>query len=351
MKLAIISFTERGSKLNAAIGNALTQQGYDCSCYGIAKYASKYDLMTYQCSLKEWTGQMFEQMDAILFISATGIAVRSIAPFVSDKTKDPAIVVMDEKGVFAISLMSGHLGGANELAGILANLTGAIPVITTATDVNGRFAVDVFAKKNRMRISDMKYAKAISADVLDEKKIGFYSDYPILGAIPQELEMWKSDSVFEDVNGICVTMDEKKTYFKQTLFLTPQILTIGVGCKKNTPFEVIERRILEEMKNCSLSISGIKQLASIDLKANEPGILAFAEKYNLPFYTYSAQELLAVEGDFTESAFVASVTGVSNVCERSAILGSDNGTLLLRKSGKDGVTVAIAMEEYDISFE
>lgn len=351
MKLAIISFTERGSKLNSAIGAALTQQGYDCSCYGIAKYAAKYDLMTYHCSLKEWTGSMFEQMDAILFISATGIAVRSIAPYVCDKTKDPAIVVMDEKGIFAISLMSGHLGGANELTGILANLTGAIPVITTATDVNGRFAVDVFAKKNRMRILDMKYAKAVSADVLDEKKIGFYTDYPIIGAIPQELELWKNDSVFEGVNGICVTLDETKAYFKQTLFLVPKILTIGVGCKKNTPFEVIERRILEEMKNCSLSLSGIRQLVSIDLKANEQGILEFAQKYQVPFYTYSAEELLSIEGEFTESAFVASVTGVSNVCERSAILGSDHGTLILKKSGKDGVTVAIAIEEYDISFE
>ncbi len=290
MKLAIISFTERGSRLNAQIGQALSLKGYDCKCFGIEKYAGKYDLSTYNCSLKEWCGQMFEKKDGILFISATGIAVRTIAPYVSDKTKDPAIVVMDEKGVFAISLMSGHLGGANELTGLLSNLTGAIPVITTATDVNGRFAVDVFAKKNRMKISDMKYAKAISADVLDEKQVGFYSDYPVLGAIPEELSVWKQEEVFEGVNGICVTLDEKKQYYKQTLLLIPQILTIGVGCKKNTPCEVIERRILEELEKLSLSPLGIRQLASIDLKAEEQGILSFADKYQVPFYTYTAEE-------------------------------------------------------------
>lgn len=351
MKLAIISFTERGSKLNSQIGRNLSQKGYDCHCFGTPKYAEKYGLEIYAPSLKEWTGRMFDEMEGILFISATGIAVRSIAPFVADKTKDPAIVVMDEKGVFAISLMSGHLGGANDLAGILANITGAIPVITTATDVNGRFAVDVFAKKNGMYISDMKYAKAISADVLDEKKIGFYTDFPIVGQVPQELELWKSDEVFEGTNGICVTIDEAKQYYKQTLMLIPRILTIGVGCKKETSFEKIEQRILEELEKLSLSIHAVKQLASIDLKAEEKGILSFAEKYQIPFYTYSAEELSAVEGDFTESSFVASVTGVSNVCERSAILASDGGTLLLKKSGKDGVTVAIALEEYDISFE
>lgn len=351
MKLAIISFTERGSRLNAQIGQALSLKGYDCECYGIEKYADHYGLLTYHTSLKEWCKEMFAQKDGILFISATGIAVRTIAPFVQDKTKDPAIVVMDEKGVFAISLMSGHLGGANELTGILANLTGAIPVITTATDVNGRFAVDVFAKKNSLSISDMKYAKAISADVLDEKAIGFYSDYPIIGAVPDEISLWKSDEVFEGVNGICVTIDLKKQYYKQTLFLIPKILTVGVGCKKNTAAEVIERRILEEMDKLSFPVSAIRQLASIDLKAKEQGILSFAEKYKIPFYTYSAEELLETEGEFTESEFVASITGVSNVCERSAVAASDGGRLLLKKSGKDGVTVAIAVEEYELSFE
>lgn len=124
MRLAVISFTQHGSRLNQMVSQALSLQGYDCDSYAIKKYASMYGLKDLEKPLQEWTGEMFTDKDGILFIGAAGIAVRSIAPFVQSKTKDPAIVVMDEKGVFAISLMSGHLGGANELTGVLANLTG-----------------------------------------------------------------------------------------------------------------------------------------------------------------------------------------------------------------------------------
>lgn len=350
MKLSVISFTQHGSRLNEMVSKALSLQGYDCDSYAIKKYASEYGLKTLEQPLQEWTGEMFKKVDGILFIGATGIAVRSIAPFVQSKTKDPAIVVMDEKGVFAISLMSGHLGGANELAGALANLTGAIPVITTATDVNGKFAVDVFARKNGLYISNMKYAKEISADVLDEKKIGLYSDYPVIGKIPEELEVWDSENVFDGVNGICVSLYENKEPYKQTLHLIPRILTVGVGCKKGTAAELIREKIEKVLAQYHISEKSICRLASIDLKAKEEGLLQTARELNVEFITYSAEELKKVKGDYTESSFVASVTGVSNVCERSAVLGSDYGVLLCRKTAGDGVTVALAVKEYMIDF-
>ena len=140
---------------------------------------------------------MFQSMDALLFIGACGIAVRSIAPYLQGKDKDPAVVVLDERGIFAISLLSGHLGGANELTAVLANLTGAIPVITTATDINGRFAVDVFAKKQNLWISDLKAAKAVSAAVLDEEPVGFFSEFPVTGEIPCELQRLADGERFE----------------------------------------------------------------------------------------------------------------------------------------------------------
>ncbi|MGN0354823.1 MAG: cobalt-precorrin 5A hydrolase [Muricoprocola sp.] len=348
MKLAIISFTERGSKLNEALGQALSMKGYDCVCFGISKYASKYHLTELEIPLKEWTGKMFQKMDGILFISATGIAVRSIAPYVQDKTKDPAIVVMDEKGVFAISLMSGHLGGANELTAAVANLTGAIPVITTATDVNGRFAVDVFAKKNGLQIESMKLAKAVSADILDEKKVGICSDFPIIGKVPEELTVIKEDTDFEGDCGICISVDKKKHPFKETLYLIPRIITLGLGCKRDTKEELIEDRVVEVLEKNQIPMKAIRKVCSIDLKAKEPGILAFCEKYGLEFETYPAEELQKVPGDFTESEFVRSVTGVSNVCERSAVLGSKKGTLIQKKFSRDGVTVALAAEAYEI---
>ena len=350
MRLAVISFTQHGSRLNEMVSRSLSLQGYDCDSYAIKKYAAGYGLKELEQPLRDWTGEMFQQMDGILFIGATGIAVRSIAPFVQSKTKDPAIVVMDEKGVFAISLMSGHLGGANELAGVLANLTGAIPVITTATDVNGRFAVDVFARKNGLYISSMKYAKEISADVLDEKKIGLYSDFPVIGKIPEELEVWDAENVFEGVNGICVSLYENKEPYKQTLHLIPKVLVVGVGCKKGTAAELILEKIEKVLKQYHISVKSICMLASIDLKAGEAGLIQTARDLDVEFRTYSAEELKKVKGDYTESAFVASVTGVPNVCERSAVLASDFGVLLCRKTAEDGVTVALAVKEYMIDF-
>lgn len=350
MKLAVISFTQHGSRLNRQVSQALTLQGYDCDSYAIKKYASAYELQTLEIPLQEWTKEMFQKMDGILFIGATGIAVRSIAPFVQSKTKDPAIVVMDEKGVFAISLMSGHLGGANELAGVLANLTGAIPVITTATDVNGRFAVDVFARKNGLYISNMKYAKEISADVLDEKKIGFYSDYPVIGRIPEEMEVWDADQVFEGTNGICISVYENKEPYKQTLHLIPRTVTAGIGCRRGVPAEQVEDKLRKVLDEHHISEKSIRRIASIDLKAQEDGLIQTAKHLNAEFVTYSAEALKDVKGDFTESPFVASVTGVSNVCERSAVLGSNYGVLLCKKTTGDGVTVALAVEEYMVDF-
>lgn len=350
MKLSAVSFTEHGSRLNRTLMDMLSRQGIDCCGYAVPKYAKTYGLLELQEPLRDWTGRMFEEADAILFLSAAGIAVRSIAPFVEDKTKDPAVVVMDERGVFAVSLLSGHLGGANELAGMLANLTEAIPVITTATDVNGRFAVDLFAKKNGLYITDMACAKQISADVLDEKKIGFCSDFPVVGEIPQELEPWEERAVFEGSGGICVTLDENKRPYKSTLVLIPRIVSVGVGCKKGIPAERIREKVLDALQKCGVSLHALECVASIDRKAQEPGILEFAKSLGLPFVTFSSGELRCVPGDFEASAFVESVAGVDNVCGRSAVLASQNGRLILKKTAGDGVTVALAARDWSVDF-
>ena len=208
----------------------------------------------------------------------------------------------------------------------------------------------VFARKNGLFISSMKYAKEISADVLDEKKIGFYSDYPVIGRIPEEMEVWQEGQVFEGTNGICISVYENKEPYRQTLHLIPRILTAGVGCKKGTPAELIREKIQKVLEEQHISERSISRIASIDLKAEEKGLLETARDLNVEFVTYTAEELKNVKGDFTESAFVASVTGVSNVCERSAVRGSDYGVLICRKTAGDGVTVALAVEEYMVDF-
>lgn len=351
MKTALISFTQRGSRLCQELTRLLPGNGYACEGYALKKYASDYDLLELQEPLKEWTRRMFATMDAILFISASGIAVRSIAPFVEDKTTDPAVVVMDEKGIFAISLLSGHLGGANELAGLLANLTGAIPVITTATDVNGRFAVDIFAKKNHLYIDNMRYAKQVSADVLDEKPVGIKSDFPICGEMPEEIRLWSDTEVFEGTTGITISLDDTTNPYKQTLHLVPSTITVGIGCRKGKSAEEIEKAVMDALEENHMSIHGIEQAVSIELKKEEQGIVEFCKKYKIPFKTFTQEELQRVQGDFTESEFVESVTGVSNVCERSAVLGSNYGTIIQKKKAGNGITVSLCQREWSVDFE
>lgn len=351
MKLAVISFTDRGSRLNQAVRELLTREGIDVTAAALPKYASAYDLPPLESCLRDWTEEMFESQDAILFIGAAGIAVRSIAPFVADKRKDPAVVVMDEKGLFAVSLLSGHLGGANELTGKLSNLTGAIPVITTATDVNGRFAADVFAKRQNLWIADMKAAKQVSADVLDEKSIGLVTEFPISGQIPGELKLLKGTEPFEGKSGLVIALNEEYTPFPCTLHLIPRIVALGIGCRRGKEAEAVERAVLSALERNHLSVHSIFGAASIDLKAEEEGILAFCNKYGIPFRTYPAEALLESEGDFTASDFVKAAAGVDNVCERSAVCLSGGGRLIQRKIAGDGVTVALAVKEWSVEFE
>ncbi len=335
-----------------------------------------------QLPLRQWTQEAFAKYEALVFVGATGIAVRSIAPFLKSKTSDPAVLCVDELGKFVIPLVSGHIGGANALAARLSEELGAVAVITTATDLNGKFAVDVFAKKNQLWISDMKLAKKISADVLDGKKIGFFTDFPVVGELPTELEPWEASA---KGRGICVTLDEAKRPFEQTLTLVPRIVSIGVGCRKNADPALIEKRIVAVLRSCGVSLHSVERLASIDIKAEEPGLLGFADKYGIEFITYSAQELMEAPGEFSESAFVEAVTGVSNVCERSAALASGGqgreqrktekndiqtdecgrnagsasggktmtprcGKLIQKKTAGDGVTVALAVRDWSVEF-
>lgn len=297
--------------------------------------------------LSEWMAEAIQDADAFIFVGAAGIAIRAIAPYVADKTRDPALVVVDEKGQFVIPLLSGHIGGANELAVRIAAELGAQPVLTTATDVRGLFAVDVFATKNNLWISDMKQAKQISARLVRGEKVGFYSELPLEGELPEELVGIAASA--DTVNVGIVVSPYLKQVFKDQLLLVPRCLTVGIGCKRGTPKEKILAAVQEVFVSAGLSLQAIGKVASIDLKKDEEGLIAVALEFDVPFETFSAEALAAVEGEFSESSFVQSVTGVDNVCERAAVL--DGGELIVRKVAKDGVTVAVAMESLKIIIE
>lgn len=347
MKLAVIAFTRSGCRLAQKIREAVTAKENECEIWGKGKDALSWGVPVLEEPLREWTGRQFASVDALLFIGATGIAVRAIAPFVESKASDPAVLCMDEQGKFVISLLSGHLGGANELAKGIALVCGSVPVITTATDLDGRFSVDSFAKREDLYLDNLKLAKRISAEVLENRSVGLYSDFELSGQIPLELSLGKKKEL-----GISISLDEGYDPFLETLHLVPRIAVLGIGCKKGTSGEQMEALVKKVMAQNQFSMHSIKKVASIDLKKEEQGILDFCKAHDAAFLTYSREELeeVSCEDGFSESAFVKEIAGVGNVCERSALKASGQTRLIQKKVAEHGVTIAIALEKYIVRF-
>ena len=338
----LISYTARGRALGGRIADMLRTAGHSCRTFALPKFCQGTDeLLTLSAS--DWAGEAFTEADALIFVCASGIAIRAIAPHVRDKRTDPAVLVIDEKGTFVIPLLSGHLGGANALAEDLAQKLGATPVLTTATDVNGLFAVDVFAKTNDLYIESMALAKAVSAALLAGEKVGFRSDLPVAGDLPQGLTAGEADL------GVYVSAEDKKP-FPRTLRLIPRRYTVGLGCRRGKNAEELEAFVRENLIRCGVGVHELRALSSIDLKKDEPGLVALAQKLGVPFLTYTAAELQKVPGDFTPSAFVQEITGVDSVCERAAVLSS-GGQLIVKKVAENGMTFALAKQEEAIRFE
>ncbi|WP_195984346.1 cobalt-precorrin 5A hydrolase [Clostridium sp. D33t1_170424_F3] len=342
MKIELIAFSARGAKLAAQTASLLEEAGHICQAFAPEKYAVQRSVMPLQQTLSGWTEQAFLHADALLFIGACGIAVRSIAPYLRSKKDDPAVLVMDECGRFVISLVSGHVGGANALAEEIAGWTGATPVITTATDVNGLFAVDTWAVENQMMVTDFAAAKAISSALLNGQTVGFYSDFPVQGALPKGLAWMQEGEI-----GIQVSL-RSEPRFQTACWLIPRVLTVGIGCKKGISKEKIENAVKNALQGIGLYIKNIKKVTSIDLKTHEIGIFELCKAYKLDREFYTAEQLKQVSGRFSGSDFVKKVTGVDNVCERAAVIGG--GRLILSKQVYDGVTVAVAAEPWTVVF-
>lgn len=350
MRIHLINFTDSGSKVNQKLCKELSRLGYDCEGYAMERFLKSKDLYPLQESLHQWTKRAFSNCEAIIYIGACGIAVRAIAPFIEDKFSDPGVITMDEKAEYIIPLLSGHVGGSNELARKIASITGGIPVISTATDINQVFAVDIFAKENRLFITDRQLAKRISADLLEGQEIFLESELPIDGNLPNGIVTNLKDTK-DDRLKIHITVHKNLVDQQRTLELIPKVTCLGIGCKKKTGKEELEVFVLEQLKAQNISFESVRSLASINLKKEEEALIYLTEKYKWDFITYSAEELEQVQGNFHESDFVQSVTGVGNVCERAAVLSSRNQNLMVSKMAKQGMTLAIALMNRRLSFE
>lgn len=293
--------------------------------------------------------------DAIIFVGATGIAVRAIAPFICGKAVDPAVLVIDEAGRYVISLLSGHLGGANALARTAASLIEAEPIITTATDAESAFAVDTFAKENGFLLTDLQKAKEVSAKVLRGEKLRIYSDIPMERLVQRPARHEAELVSAQDIDRADIVISYRTHILKPAekssqaigLRLIAKRVHVGLGARKGVTQAEVAAAVATCLEDAGIDPRAVVALASIDLKKQEAGILAYSYECGVPFVTYTAEELRTVEGAFAGSSFVQSVTGVANVCERAAAYAagrSGHAEVLVHKTIHGNVTTAVAVE-------
>ncbi|MDZ7833932.1 MAG: cobalamin biosynthesis protein [Desulfobacterales bacterium] len=291
--------------------------------------------------LADAVGEAFHQYEAHIFVMATGIAVRMIAPLLGSKTSDPAVVAVDDAGRFAVSLLSGHAGGANALAETVAGCIGAVPVISTATDNAGVPAIDRIAGQYDLEMENPAAVKAVSMAFLSGRSVRRHDPYHILDDRLREWTDLDNDAGFGNGPGvfvdhlICDLPDE-------VLVLRPKSLMVGVGCNSGTASQEVIDAVCAVFEDHRLSRASIRRFATISEKLSEPGLPAMAGYFKRPLEGYDRDILAAVEGVKTPSAMVEKHMGVNSVCEAAAIRAAGRARLLVPKVKSGNVTVAVA---------
>ncbi len=346
MKTAVVALTKRGAQLAGNIGLELSADIYVKQEFTGEAYRNGASVKAVNDNFTGFVGTLFSTYDALVFVMACGIVVRSIAPYIRSKTTDPAVVVMDEMGKYAISLLSGHVGGANRLAARVAELAGGLPVITTATDVNGVTAFDVFASENNCAIENMGDLKYISGELVNGGVVALYSNHAFKGDMPSNIIPY-GDEGFDRCRYVVAVASDRdiRLTCEKLLVIRPKSLILGIGCRKGIAVEQLATAVEDFMVMNNKSILSIKCAATIDLKENEEGIKSFCSRYGIPLRIISRESIKAAGGDFTHSDFVQSNVGVGSVSEPCAVLGGHNTALICKKTVYKGITLALAEEE------
>lgn len=351
MKIAIITITRNGARLGARLKNSFT----NADLYALPKYlgTAGKDAVAIEGELSSLFKQFWPEIDGFVCIMATGIVIRSVAPLLKDKTSDPAVVVMDDAGKFAISLLSGHLGGANELAERCAFILGARAVITTATDANGLPSFDMLAKENGWGIEDASRVKILNSLLLDDEKIAVVDDSGLVRSFFHGQGRLQFHDSFvaglrSEAKGFLFVTNSiipPQLRSEALLVLRPKNLVLGIGCNSGTAADEIEGVVLSNLRRLFLSTASIAAIATANAKSGEAGLLEAAERFAVPLICYGSQELNEVAVPSPPSDHALAAIGATGVAEPAALLASGGGKLLLKKIKSGNVTLAVAVKE------
>lgn len=340
-KLAVFALTEGGAILAERVSKQI-----DAALYIPNRLTGFIDSdstaeINYFKNFTETAQSLFGKFAAFVFVMAAGIVVRVIAPVLKSKYVDPAVVVVDEAGQFVISLISGHVGGANELARKIASLTGATPVITTATDVRNRPAVDMLAKQLNCIPMPLALVKKVNLALAEGKDVNIESSWPV----PRHLTRGFIYKHSKQVSWRVMITSDAKSQADNTLYLLPHNLVVGIGCRRGVPGEVIISALEQLIEVLPGGRNRLKALATIDLKKNEKGIYEAASYFNLPVRIIPREEIKKLNVTFKQSDFVKKTVGVGGVCEPAAIIASNMGRVIVPKTKAGPVTIAVAEEK------
>jgi len=311
--------------------------------------------------------QQFNNFSGHIFIFSTGIAIRIIAPLLKSKTVDPAVVVVDDQANHAISFLSGHLGGANELTKKIAAIIQAKPVITTATDTNNLPSIDMIAKTEGIMIETPQNIKHINMAFLKGEPVGLYDPFgAIKNVLPENFWTGLSDTYLEtnhtNIETAKIFCSHKiKKVSRETLILRPPVLSVGIGCNRGTKYREIKNFLLSVFKKQNLSINSIDRFGTTEVKKDEAGLLKLSHEMQIKIDFYNNQELNSVKTIKTPSKMVEKHLGVKSVCEAAAILSSSSitrdesgifsmpdepdGKLIVLKQKNRNVTIAVAIKK------
>lgn len=356
-KIAIICITQNGKKLACKIKSAMG----DGDIYFVhnKKNVVEEDESIYvvDSRLKDFVAEIFDKYEYIVFIMATGIVIRTIVDLVSSKFSDPAILVGDEKGKNLISLLSGHMGGANEMTLQISKLINSNPVITTATDINEKSSLDMIAKKLNGYIEDFRdNVKEINSMLVNNKRVGLYIDgnyevdtrgFIVLDNSKTLDEIYEDDST-NNIDKIVIISDKKEfiKYKEDTkilgdfIKLVPKNIVIGVGCRKNIDSQYLKDSLIDFLSKNNIDIDSIKEIGSIEVKKDEKAIIDLSTYLNVPFKTISVENISEVDYLFDKSEWVKKSVGVYSVADPVAYLLSE-GNLIVQKQKYEGITFSV----------
>ena len=355
MRLAAITFTESGVR----VGRKLQTHYPGLDLYLKEELITNDGEYPIENPFGPFVGQLFGQYQGLIFIMAAGIVVRKIAPYLRDKKSDPAVVVVDDLGQHVISLLSGHLGGANLLTKEIAGLLKAGPVITTSTDLHRVTAFDLLADSNNMKLEGWSNLKYISGALIDGKEIGLFSDLPIKKKLAPGITKGGGVAEFKEITidsleifqqkwvGIVLIshqlIDEEflKRWKLPIIIIRPKNLVIGLGFRRGKSGPELKEAFQKACRRANICQDSISKIATIDHKKDEPGLEQLKGDLNLVVEILSKKQIKDVEDRFEKSELVLKVLGVGGVAEPSAYLGSNRGEMVLKKTKLDGITASI----------